>query len=290
MSRLTDAIMPSNTAWAKGRQNAILDLKYGGMMGFAPDLTQWVSNQAYVRNHLICLLIEAPTGFQLLDNPERWVGTLRTLVENHALSIEGLNAGLEIEVQDTSPVGGSGEMHQDFTNVTRARSNPVFRWTEKYGKPITSFLRGWVTYLMMDPDSKVADVATLGAATRPTDMLADRYAATMLFIEPDVLHNKVVHAWLCTNMWPTSTGEVEGRRDLTQAKEPVTYSITFTAITQFGAGVDVFAQTMLDSISITGANPSLRPAFQQAIAADILASNVGYKVGVDTLANSAIKV
>jgi len=112
----------------------------------------------------------------------------------------------------------------------------------------------------------------------------------MLFIEPDVTHQKVVKSWLVTNMWPQGTGEIEGRRDLTAAGEPTTLNITFTGISQFGAGVDVFAQQILDSINITGANPSMRPAFVQSIAADVLAANVGYKVGVDTLANSAIRV
>lgn len=288
MTRVADAVLPSNIAWAQGHQNPMLDVRYGGMMGYAADLTQWVSNQAYVRRNLITILVEAPSGFALLPNPEYWVGTLRALVELHPLSVDGLQGGLEVDAQDTAPVGGAGEMHQDFVNVTRQRSTPVFRWNEKYGMPIFNFLHGWITQLMMDPDSKVAAVATTGS--RPNDMLADVYSATMLFIEPDPTHTKVVKAWLCTNMWPHGTGENTGRRELTAAGEPVNYDITFSAITQRGLGVDAFAQQILDSVNITGANPMNRAAFVNAISADVAATSQGYKAGVSTLANSAVKV
>ena len=289
MARVTDAILQNNVGWAAGRQNPMIDLQVGGMMGFSPDYTQWVSNQAYVRRNLFALLIEAPRGFRKMTNPEKWVGTLRALVELQALSIDGLNMGLEVEVADTAPVGGSGEMHQDFTNVTRVRSNPVFRFTERYGMPIASFFKAWITNLMMDPDSKVAGIATLGGDV-PTDMLADMYAATMLFVEPDPTHTKVVKSWLCTNMFPQGTGEITGRRELTAAGEAVTYDINFTAITQSGIGVDAFAQKLMDGISLTGANPNLRPAFVQNIEADIAATTQGYTNGIQTLANTSIRL
>jgi len=289
MSRLADAILSPNTAFANGHQNPMLDLRYGGQMGYAPDYTQWVSNQSYIRKNLICLLLEAPTGFKNLPNPEYWTATLRSLVELHPLSIDGLQAGLEVEVVDSSPVGGANEMHQDFVNVTRQRSNPVFRWNEKYGMAISTFLRGWIENLMMNPESKVANIATFNGS-RPTDMLADTYSATMLFIEPDPSHTKVVKSWLCTNMFPQGTGEVIGRRELTSASEPLNLDIQFTAISQFGLGVDAFAQQMLNSINIVGANPSNRAAFINAISADVGAVAQGYKAGVENLGNTALKV
>lgn len=288
MARLTDAILQNNQAFAAGRQNPMIDLSKGGQMGFAPDYTQWVSNQSYIRRNLFCLLVEAPRGFNFLQNGDKYVGVLKSLVELHALSIDGLNAGLEVETSET-PVGGGGQVQQHFTNVTEARSNPVFRFDEKYGMPVASFFRSWITHLMMDPHSKVANIGTL-SGNKPTDMLADMYSATMLFIEPDPTHTKVVKSWLCTNMFPTGTGEIVGRRDLTQAGEQTTYDITFTALSQFGLGVDQFAQQMLDGINITGANPYLRPAFISQIAADVRAAANGYEQQVEALGSSSLRV
>lgn len=288
MSRLRDAILATGTGYTAGRNNVIVDLQYGGMGGQSPDLTEWVSNQSYIRKNLFALLMESPKGFQYLPNPEAWVGTLRALVELHPLSITGLNAGLEVEVTETA-VGGAGEMHQDFTDVKRARSNPVFRWNEKYGMPIATFLEGWITYLMMDPATKYANITTL-SGRKPTDMLADMYAMTVCFIEPDAVHDKPQKAWLCTNMWPQGTGEIIGSRELTAAGEPTTYDINFTALTQYGAGVLLLAERLMAGINITGANPYLRPAFIEEIDADVLAARKGYQDNVETLGDQAISV
>lgn len=289
MARVTDAILQPNIAFAQGRQNPLIDVTKGGQMGYAADYTSWVSNQAYVRKNLICILLEGPKGFQYLDNPAKWYATLRAMVELHPISIEGLNQGLEVEVAETSPVGGAGEMHQDFTNVTRQRSNPVFRLNEKYGMPFASFLQGWIRNLMMNEETKIASIGTL-AGNKPTDMLADMYSATMAFIEPDPTHTKVVKSWIGTNMWPQGTGEISGRRELGAAGEAVTYDINFTGIFQVGAGVDQMCQTLLDSMSITGANPYTRSSFIDGISADVAATTEGYANGIATLANSAVRV
>ena len=56
MGRVTDALL-KNTAYARGSVNPILDLQYGGQMGYAPNYNEWVSNAAYVPRNLICLLL-----------------------------------------------------------------------------------------------------------------------------------------------------------------------------------------------------------------------------------------
>ena len=288
MGRITEAILQSGQAYGAGRHAPMLDLQYGGQMGLAPDLDEWVSNQAYAKKNLICILVEAPRGFQYLPNPAAWVSTLRSLVELHTLSIEGLSAGLEVEVTE-SPVGGAGQVQEDFTDVKEARSQAVFKFSEKYGMPVFNFFRGWITNLIMDPYTKVASVATL-SGQKPTDMLADLYSATMLFIEPDPMHSKVMQSWLGTNMWPKGTGDNTARRDITAAGEPVTNDISFTGIFQYGLGVDVFAQKVLDGMSMVGANPYNRAAFINDISADVAAMKKGYGNNISELASASVLV
>lgn len=273
MSRVTEALM-GGKAFSVGHSSPMLNMQYGGQMGFSPDITEYVSNQNYVRKNLICLLLEAPKFFQYMPNPEIWVGTLKSLVELHPRTIEGLNAGLTVETT-TTPVGGGGEEQDEITDVKRARSQPVFTYDEKYGMPISTFFRNWITFGMMDPDSKVASVSSLAGA-KPTDMLADQYAATMIFIEPDPLHQTVVKAWLTTNMFPKMTGDIIGKRDKTTAGELTSMSIEFAGISQFGAGVDALAQQLLTSISLTGSNPYNRKAFMEGIDANVAAPAFGY--------------
>lgn len=287
MGRIAQAIMQNDRAFAAGRQNVMLDPQYGGQMGFAPVLAEWVSNQQHVRHNLICLLVEAPRGFRLLPNGDDYVKTLRALVELHAVSITGLQAGLTVETAET-PVGGAGQRQQDPTDVKEEVSNVTIRVNEKYGRPFASFFRSWITNLIMDPNSKFANIAT--ATNAPSDLLADMYAATMLFIEPDPTHTRVVQSWLGTNMYPTTTGEVVGGRDITAAGETVTYDIPFTGIYQYGLGVDLFAQQILSAMTMSGANPQNRPAFVDAISEEVLAATKGYAQGMEQLSQNSIQL
>lgn len=286
MARITDALLESKAFGASTNQ-PMVDFTYGGQHGWAPDLTQWVSNAAYVRRNLVCILLEAPRFFQVMPDPDKWVQSLKSLFELHAYSIEGFNAGLKVET-DEHAVGGANEMQQEFTNVTRERSNPVFQFVEKYGMPIQTFLSNWITYGLMDPDTKFAMAGTL-AGDRPTDMLPDWYTASALFFEPDPLHRTVMKSWVTTNMFPTEVNDITGKRDLKTASEVLTLTVPFTGMSQFSLGTNYWAQQILDDINLNNSNPYLRPSFIQDIAADVLAATTeGYKKNVETLGAQAV--
>jgi hypothetical protein len=283
--RVTAALLDSQ-AYSENANAKMLDLTYGGQHGYAPDLTQWVSNGAYVRRNIICILIEAPKFFDYLTNKDKWVSALKALFELHAQSIEGLNAELTVETTST-PVGGAGEVQEEIVDVKRAPSSISFNFGhDKYGRPIQTFISDWITMGMMNPDSKIPGIATL-TGNKPDDMLADMYSATCIFIEPDATGRKVIHSWLATNMFPKGTGAIEGKRDLTAAMEMPSLSIPFSSICQYNLGGNVLAQRMLDNIVLNNANPNMRAAFVSGISADAAAAS-GYKEGVDTLASSSI--
>ena len=285
MTRLTDTLLQNNAAYIAGKQAPVVDLRNGGQMGYSPVYAEWVSNAKYIRKNLICILVEAPTGFEYLDPSGTMTSTLKALVELHAMSVEGLNAKLTVETAE-NPFGGGGQVQEDPTDVKEERPNISFKFEEKYGMPIFNFFRYWITGLIMDPQTKVATIATL--PNRPADLLPDRYTATMLFIEPDPVHNKVVKSWLVTNMMPKDTGDAIGRRELTAAGEQTTYDIQFTGIAQYSTGVDSFAQRILDSLSITGANPQRRAAFLDGISADVAAGIKGYQSEAANIASSQV--
>lgn len=285
MTRLQNTIL-GQTGYAQYAQAPMVDVQNGGQQGPMTDYTSYVSNSAYVRRQMIALLVEAPRGFNDLNNPQAYISTLKALVELHAKSIEGLQSTLTVDFVENA-VGGAGEMQEDIANVTRARSTPTFVWTEKYGKPISAFLVGWIEGLLMDPITKFPTVVSTGA--RPTDLLPDYTGMTCLFFEPDPTHTKVVQAWLCTNMMPKTSGDITGRRDLTQAGESLDYSVEFTALTQVGFGVIQFAQNILNSMNLTGLNPNLQPAFETAVSADVRAAANGYAETLQTEASVAIR-
>lgn len=279
MSRLKETIL-GQSAYGEKSEAPMVDVSLpgAGQQGFMPDYAGYVSNAAYVKRQLVAVLIEEPRGFHDLPNGDKWIATLKSLIELQSKSIEGLQSTLETEWAENA-VGGAGEMQEDIANVTRSRSTPTHVWTEKYGKPINAFLEGWITSLLMDPNTKVP--AITASQNVPTDLLPDYTGCTILYFEPDPTHTKVIKAWLCTNMHPKNAGEVTGRRDLTAPGESVDYSVEFTALTQVGSGVNQLAQRVLDEMSLSGVNPNLRPAFIDKISEEVKSSENGFTSQLD---------
>lgn len=285
MARHKEAIL-AGQAHAIGKHAPMVNIVHGGQQGFMADYANYVSNARYVRRNIIPILVEAPRGFNHLENKDRYVATLKALVELHATAIEGLQSTLTVDMAETA-LGGAGEMQEDVTNVTRARSNPTFTWPEKYGAPINAFLESWIVNLLMDPETKFPAVFSNGVSV-PTDLLPDFQSMTVMFIEPDPTHTKVLRAWLCTNMKPKTGGEVEGRREIGSGGQEVEYNVEFSAITQIGSGVNNFAQRLLDEMNLSGANPNRRPSFVDAITETVKAGNSGYAEAIDNASRTAI--
>ena len=284
MSRVSDALL-GDTAFARNSNQVLLYPKYGGQFGYAAKYDEWISNQAYVRRNLIPVVHEMPKFFRLMPDANKWYASCRAIMEEHPQTIEGFQAGLTVEI-DEHAFAGAGEFQQEFIDVKRARSKPSFTWTEKYGNPLQNFFDAWIRYGMMDPETKYALVGTL-TGERPDDMLADMYSMTMLFIEPDPTGRKAVKAWLTTNMFPTSNGDIIGKRDLTSAHELTKLNIEFTGLSQFGTGVTKYAQKVLDAIIMTNANPYNRAAFLNSISSEV-PTDVGYQHGVEQLIQNQV--
>lgn len=285
MSRLTESIISG--AFSRDVDRPMLDLKFGGQQGWAPNLTEWVSNQAYVSRPLVCILLEAPKMFTVMPDSQKWISSLKALFELHARSIEGFNAGLKVDVEEHA-IGGAGEQQQEIVNVTRERSQPKFQFVEKYGRPIQTFFDYWIRYGMMDPETKFALLGTMGN-NEVKDLLADWYSASCLFFVPDPLHKKVDKAWITTNMFPLSNGDITAKRDLTAGQELLTLDIEFAGISQFGVGVSQFAQNILDNINTLNADPFMKPAFLNKISADVAAANTnGYESTTEAMGKAAV--
>lgn len=282
------AMLAESRGITHGVQNHMANINLGGQQGYMPDYTILDSNANYVRANLICVLIAAPAGFKDLPDSEAWIGGLKAMVERHATRIEGLRSTLNVEWQETA-LGGAGEMQQDVSNVTRERSEPAFTWPEKYGKPFKTLLSGWIYNLMQDPNTKVPMVVTRGLAKR-IDMTPAYRGATMLFIEPDVTHTRVVEAWLSTNMMPNTSGPIEGSRDLTAGGELNEIQVTFSAITHYSLGVNEYAQKVLDSLALTNANPMQAPAAFDSVSADVAKQTNGYADQIEAANNSYLKL
>lgn len=290
MNRPQGTILTPGSAYGLGANAAMVSLAQGGQMGWSIDQAAFVSNQAYIRQHLIPVLLDSPKIFNYMPNGADMTAALRGLIENQWLSIDGLNAGWSNQFSE-NPFGGSGLKQQDLVNVTEVESRPKHTYLERVGRPIKRFLRLWSTYAGMDPSTKFPLISTLSTAANIPDLLADMTTATVMYIEPDMMGRKVQQAWIVFNMFPDGQFDVLGSADKTQDKQTDQFDVQFTGIHQYGPGVDVFAQKYLDSVSKIGANPFLKQAVVQEISADVAAAQqTGYAAGVQSLASKSIRV
>lgn len=284
----TDRTLMGNAAFGGMGNPNIASLDSGtGYFGWAPDLSNWLDEQAYVRKPLEIVVIESPRFFNLMPNPDRWHASFRNLMETKATRVDGYNAGLEVSTDDHA-VGGAGEMQQEPVDVKRARTQPSFSFVEKYGRPIQRMFDIWIRYGIMDPETKFAMLTTL-ATGKPTDLLADWYSATILAYETDPVHGGVDKAWLTTNMYPLNNGEVAGVRDLNAPETLTRLTIPFSGISATGNGIVKFAEEILAQGSIVNANPFNQASFVRERAADVLAAaNAGLEANQRNIADRMV--
>ena len=270
-SKNSNIVLPANDSFANRANGPVTNMAIPGQDGYIPNYEYWHAAAEYVRPPVIPFLMEAPDAFQILDNPERLVATLKALMEVHAKSIQGLDQSLEVEFS-TTPFGGAGEQMETVAKVKRAQSSPQYDWVERIGKPITKFWNFYILNILGNPDSNVPAAVSRGQQ-KPYGLYPDFTAFTMMFVQADRTQRYVDHAWLCSNMMPKSGAKIEGSRDVTETPQGVTVSIGFTCLQQVGAGVDRLAQTMLDAANQTGLDPNNRRPWLRAIEADVKARN-----------------
>ena len=254
------------------------------MIGDENNKHAWMADQAYVRRDIIPVVLQVPKGFEYLPNGDYYVKACVALFEKHARTIEGLDSSLTVNTGEHE-LGLEGAKYQEPVNVTVAESNVSISLTEKYGQAVKNFLDVWIRYLIMDPQTKSPLIAqylkakaanktqtsdgsgtttastdgknnkpTLlnGLATNKNVWSTENYTMTILFIEPDILNNRVVNAWLVSNMFPKSVPNIVGKKDKKADKEIEELSIEFGgfALHSRNQHVRKMAQDMLDNLAL----------------------------------------
>jgi len=265
MSRLSDSVLAAGTAYAG--HAPVANLKNGGQNGHLASIgrvvggtnyDEWISNQAYVKQNLIPIVLRYPKAFDYMPNPQLWIDTYNSLMTLHPLTIDGLQSGLTVDF-DEHAIGGAGEVQEEFTKVSRARTSITNTYKEKAGKSITKFSDMVIRYLYSDPDVEKplisnlpkynADIANIKMYT------PEYYTATHLYIEPDITQKYVIDAWLCTNVMIKGTGDRTGKRDIHSARETQDLSMELTSITMNNEAVLKLADSMLSNLKVLDANP-----------------------------------
>lgn len=289
MTRLSDTFIAKGRAYSADSLGPVVDIKQGvSTGGLMTDYPSYVSATPYVTRNLICKVMALPRGFGFMPESAAWYEAGKAFFELHPKSIDIGNTKLTVESVET-PYGGSGMKLEAPSNVTQGVPEPSFVHIEREGRPFTKFLVGWVTYLIMDPVTKIPRIVTLPANKgRIPDLLPDFIGATCLFFEPNSSFTTVEKAWLITNMYPKETPDEIGKMDRTTAGEMLEFTTPFTGLTQMSYGVKLLAQQFLDEMVRNGANPNTRPAFLDKVEAYVKDTSNGVKEQLDQAAATAV--
>jgi hypothetical protein len=264
MSRITDSILEKNTAYT-GNSPA-LDLTYGGQNGFMPKLgmvgpdgknyEEWINNHAYIKRNVIPVVLTYPKAFDLFPEKEKFISTYKAIMELHPLTIGEFNNSLTVET-DEQTIAGTGLVQEELLDVKLSAFTVTNTYKEKAGKAIKKFLNYIIRYTMLDPYNKkpsitrfINSIEDIGGMYTP-----DFYTGTVLYIEPDITHKVAIDAWLCSNMFPKSDGDISVNMDKTAAGESKDLSIEFATLPLSNEAVIQLAQKKLEELTVLNKIP-----------------------------------
>ncbi|QAX96106.1 hypothetical protein [Vibrio phage vB_VmeM-Yong XC32] len=259
---MSQVLLGADHSLNRGANTGVADPRVGAQNGLVPDFANWANSGKMVKQRLIPVLIQEPSGMQLMDDGPSRIEFLKAMVELLPKSITGLNRSKEGAFLETVATN-SGEVMETVTRVSRQRSTPTYVWDELDGKPITRSIEDWMDELMQDSITGHPGIISKPAyeeAGSPA-ISPDFQSMVVLFIEPNRQMNGVTSAYLCANMMPKSFTD-ESSRVVGEDLEGMEQTVEFTAFTMTGTAVNAMALEYLNSVQKTGLAPRGLAPFQ----------------------------
>lgn len=270
-----DTLLSSNVTYNNGQVPTVnISGAASGAHGVIPDLNGINAFTGYMKQNLICICLQTPTGFDAHPDSAILHRSWKNIFETHSTNITGIDNSLNVE-NNERVLDSAGTPFHDLAKVTKNQSRPVHTLDEKHGKPLKKILNFTARYLYGEEHSQIPLMGTIN--DQVTDVLSHRISFTNLYFEPDPLHRYVQEAVLVSNMRIDGTvAENILRRDHTASAEPVQYPLEFVGTPSDGDGVLQLAQDILDSMPRIGFNPTALKSHVTGVNAKI-ANSSGYK-------------
>lgn len=268
----------------------IMDLSKGGQNGAMMMPHEIAYSAGYAKQRVIPVVMALPDAIRYLPDAAYVRKTLKSLLEVHAMRIDGLNQTEELEF-DEKAIGNAGEMFETAVRNARQRSNVSYTWGERKNQSIGHFFRYLNRMLILDADLGVPGITALDSyiqAGSPSLMPSDQ-SATMMFVEPDETMRNVVHVWMQTNFMPKGHGEIVGRRETHYTSEVPEIQIDFTGTGMPpGETLNRLGKAYLESLQLNNLRPTESKPFVNGISADVQAAATGFKDKMESVINSTL--
>lgn len=270
-------LIPKESSLSGGFAQTV-DLSAPGQQGALRNPSTYLNSSRFVKGNTIAILVSEPKAMKYMPDGEKRIAILRSLIEDRAVTISGLNGNIQAEFAETTE-GHAGFKRQNFARTMRDQINPSLETPEVLNRGIHRFWADYLVWLLADPETQRAKVYTTDAwaASGNLQLLESDRSFTVLFIEPNESGTDVVNAVLCTNMMPKTSGQNEFGRQVGESKEAPMITIEFTALPDFRDGVTNLARSILEGMNKAGSVPESLSSYYEAISTDVeSASESGY--------------
>lgn len=246
----------------------MIDLTKGGQYGFIPRIgsvdvdgvvkSEIINNTSYIRRDLVPVLLDYPRFFDFLPEPHKStaIATLKSLIEDRPMRIEGINASLSVDTTETQ-IGASGESIVEPTKVKQERSNLTFVYTEVLHKTIQRFIDFMIRYGIGNQHTNVPMITHyISAADIEYSYTLDFYSFSMALIEPDPLMQFAVDGFICTNCFFQGSGDRLGSRDIASSKDKLELSLNLSPVTTSEPLTVRYCTELLQKLTLTKQMPT----------------------------------
>lgn len=252
----------------------------GGQQGLLRNPKTIDLNARYVEGRMIPVLLAPPPLMIYLDDAQRRIAMLKSLIEDRAINISGINSTLNLEYVQTQS-GQGGQQRSTVTNATFTPSEPSYVWPEAARRSIGRYWEEYIKMFIMDPDLKRPRIATMpnyvNADPETRLPLTDYNSSfTTMFITPTPEMDDVDKVTVCAMMSPQNGPENVSQLAVGEALEAPTVDIPFNAVSDHGEVAAEMGRQWLKKLNQQRMNPSTIATFVDDVAASVNAeTNVG---------------
>ena len=281
-------------------------LDVDGQNGITTDYRTLNAMTPYVKQNLLCFVLEVPRGFAFLPGGKQLAIGLKSFMETQTESIDGLDATLRANYAQV--VAGANEMLDVFTHSTLERSEPSHTAPERYGMALYRLFETWILMLLGDPRTRIPGIVTLaqsaggnsskgnffsqlGRGHEAYTLLPENTSMTCIYIEPDPTCSFPVKAFLCANMMPDSPGSYTGSMEKQGSPSTEQVTIKFTCIQEVGPGPMNLAANILAQVNKIGLSSNNRRAYlgdnyDEVAASALREARVGFMHQAESIAQT----
>lgn len=230
---MTDALLANVTGLGVSNRSAVANMLQGGQVGSGIKFTQLDAATPLVFNPAVIVVLNTPA---MWDSWTLGQTMLKSLVETHAKSINGIAFNYTIDPQET-PVGHDGQTMKVPGRSSRGQVSPSIQFTEVTGNLCWNLHRRWI-FDMQHPDTNASALSMAAGIGEVPPWLMSSWSMSFIAIQfdPTMIPDRIIDCAFYTNVFPTDIGELPIQRviNTTELQER---TINYTGIVQHNDNV-----------------------------------------------------